>query len=164
MPPSDATGPGPAGFDRAQLLIVDDDPQLGEAMRLLFRAQGYYVVAVQSGRAALEVLSRLQVDLVITDMFMPDGDGLELVPALIKSECQPAVIAMSGRNYSVLHDILRMACELGAMHSLQKPFTLEEILALVRDTLATRVRKKFVPVRRSTIKLTLADLPDRVAP
>ena len=163
MPHSDILGQGPVVFDRAQLLVVDDDPQLGEALRLLFRAQGYYVVAVQSGRAALEVLSRLQVDLVITDMFMPDGDGLELVPALIKSECQPAVIAMSGRNYSVLHDILRMARELGAAHSLQKPFTLEEILEAVKGILATRVRKNFVPVRRSTIRLTLADLPSRGA-
>jgi len=158
---SDTNAQGPVVLDRAQLLIVDDDPQLGEALRLLFRARGYYAVTVQSGRAAIGVLSRLQVDLVITDMFMPDGDGLELVSALIKSECPPAVIAMTGRNYSVLHDILRMACELGAAHSLQKPFALEELLEAVEGTLATRVRKNFVPIRRSSIKLILADLPDQ---
>ncbi len=122
----------------AQLLIVDDDSQLGESLALLFRGYGYTAARVGSGRAALNFLACVPVDLVITDIFMPEGDGLELVLALRKTDSRPSVIAMTGSNYSVLHDILWMARALGAERSLQKPFTADEILQAVRELLLAR--------------------------
>ena len=118
-----------------QILIVDDDPQLGDLLVMLLQTAGYQTEVVRNGRAALDYLARRPVTLLITDIFMPDFDGLELLFALRKVVPRPRLIAMSGNEDTDQTGILHMAGQLGAERRLCKPFKTEVLLKAVRDIL-----------------------------
>jgi len=118
-----------------QILIVDDDPQLGDLLVMLLQNAGYQAEVVRSGRAALDYLARRPVTLLITDIFMPDFDGLELLFALRKVVPRPRLIAMSGNDDTDETGTLHMAGKLGAERRLCKPFKTEVLLKCVREML-----------------------------
>ena len=132
VPPPAGTSPAPAF-----ILIADDDAQLRQAMTHVLKRHGYVVEAVANGRAALEFLKHTRVSVVITDIFMPDLDGLELINALRKSVPRPHLIAMSGGLQALPPDALNIAQALGAERTLCKPFEPAQLVHCVRETLAT---------------------------
>ncbi len=113
----------------ACILVVDDSPSTLLAMREMLAADGHEVVACASGKAAREALRSRLVDLVITDIYMPDEDGLEFIRACRKDHCGIPIVAVSGMTGGM--NMLAVAAHLGACRTIQKPVTLTALRAAV---------------------------------
>jgi DNA-binding response OmpR family regulator len=113
-----------------RVLVIEDNAELREYLRLALEMQDYQVLTAEHGRAALAYLDGHPVDAVITDLFMPEMDGIETVAALRKKFPEIRVVAMSGRPGV---DYLAVARELGVKHTLRKPFEITELLAALKD-------------------------------
>lgn len=119
----------------AIILLVDDDPLLCSTVAAALKTEGHDVMQAGDGAKALHHFNQRRPDLVITDIFMPERDGLETIIAVRKLQPSVPVIAMSGQAQdSALY--LHVAHKLGAQHILPKPFTLDELLEKTRLVLA----------------------------
>lgn len=112
----------------AAILVTDDDDDLRAVIRATLEGAGHSVEEASDGAEALELLEADRPDLLITDMHMPDMDGLALTRALRKAKNPPAIVAMSGNDVA---SILEMAGKLGARATLTKPFTPTQLLQAV---------------------------------
>jgi CheY-like chemotaxis protein len=112
------------------ILVIEDNPDLLDYLRLVLEGQGHETLTARNGREALGYLNGHPVEVVITDLFMPEMDGIETIAALRKQFPNVRVIAMSGRPGV---DYLTVARELGVNHTLRKPFEIEELLGLLKD-------------------------------
>lgn len=121
-----------------RILIVDDDDALrGAIARFLGRA-GYEVEEADNGHAALRTIERKSVDLVVTDINMPEMDGIEIVMALRGRTPPTPVVAMSGGGLLPKQLLLGSAEALGAVESIFKPFDLQQLLSTIERVLAQR--------------------------
>jgi putative two-component system response regulator len=121
--------------DRANCLIVDDEPRLRQILALLMRADGFLCVEAGNGIEALEQLSRQSITLLLTDMEMPKMGGIELLRQVRSRYPDVAVVMITG-NADV--ETAVGALSLGAMDYITKPFQLEEVRARVRQALEKR--------------------------
>jgi DNA-binding response OmpR family regulator len=121
--------------DKPKVLVVDDDPAMTEYVREALRQQGFDVVVAGSGEQALRMVARDVVNLIIIDILMPGKDGLETIMELRRRQNAAKVIAMSGGGSFHLANALMWAEQLGAQRTLRKPFTPQELIATVRETL-----------------------------
>lgn len=113
--------------------MVDDDQQLTDGLAEYLQRHGYEVLRAHQGRAAVNMLARQRVDLVISDIFMPEGDGIELLTVLRRCSPAPAVVAMSGGGLGQIGGMLRIASVLGATRTIAKPFHPVHLLRLVQE-------------------------------
>jgi len=113
-----------------RILVIEDNPDLRDYLRLALETQQYEVLTARNGREALGYLDGQPVDVVLTDLFMPEMDGIETIAALRKKCPGVRVVAMSGRPGV---DYLAVARELGVNHTLRKPFEIDELLAALKD-------------------------------
>jgi DNA-binding NtrC family response regulator len=112
------------------ILVADDEENIRHFLRQLLAAAGHTVMDVGSAREASEHLQRQAFDLVITDVLMPDGDGIDLITDVKKRQPQARIVAMSGGGrYLEGSDYLKLATGLGAHVAIMKPFTWEEMQA-----------------------------------
>ena len=113
------------------ILLVDDEPAIVAAMTPLLRSRGYHVDAESTGRGALAMFDRSRPDLVILDLGLPDGDGIEICRAIRARSNVPIVVlsARAGEKEKVA------ALDRGADDYVTKPFGPEELLARVRAAL-----------------------------
>lgn len=119
----------------AMVLVIDDDEQvLGIMERLLVR-RGHDVIAAKNGHEALRRSSQCAPDLVITDIFMPECDGFEVITQLRTLRADVRIIAISAGQIHGL-DVLGVAGQLGAQVQLQKPFNETQLLEAVDRALA----------------------------
>lgn len=120
-------------FDSPQrlrrVLVVDDQPSLLKAVATILEDSGFQVFTSESGRQATAILSEHQIDLLITDLSMPEEDGIELVRRVKKQHPKLKVITMSG---TFGPDLLKAAKFLGADATLGKPMTAAQLLDCVR--------------------------------
>ena len=114
-----------------RVLVVDDNPQVRTTARILLEAAGFQVVEAESGEAALEVLSSGDVEVVLTDIFMPHTDGIELIHTLHRDSPNLPVVAMSGAG----KDVLAVARLLGAAVIVEKPLTQRKLVGAIRRAL-----------------------------
>ena len=128
-----------AEANRASILLVEDDDSLGRSLAELLRRNGYEVNLATTGRAAMDFLSRQQVALIISDIFMPEGDGIELLNFLRRLTPHPPVLAMSGSGALRVNSMLKMAGVLGAARTLSKPFQTVQFLGMVRELIGLPV-------------------------
>lgn len=119
----------------ARILVIDDEEVLREVFQSVLEHLGHEVFTEASGRRVLERCRELGLDLVITDLVMPDVEGLETIMSLRQSFPELRIIAMSGGSRGGVGDALDTAIRLGAALSLQKPFSLEELQAAVDQVL-----------------------------
>jgi CheY-like chemotaxis protein len=122
-PPESIPAPG-----QRSILVVDDQEDLREILQAKLRAAGYHVVTAGNGREAIAALAGAKFDLVLTDVLMPEQDGVELVIAMRKLPGAPPVIAMSGGGRVAAAEYLRIARGLGAVAIIEKPFSDEQLL------------------------------------
>lgn len=122
----------------ARILVVDDDAGVRMAARALLEAAGFQVVEAESGRAALTLLSSETVEAVLTDMFMSDTGGIELIHTLRRDSSNLPIVAMSGGGYDEGKDVLSVARVLGASAIVQKPLTRRKLIGAVRRALAAQ--------------------------
>jgi len=133
-----ATGdaPGKNSLSRvARILIIDDDDALRTLWRRTLLRAGYEVLDASNGNAGLaRYRQEERIDLVITDILMPDKEGLETIRDLRSVDPQVKIIATSGASHSTYLDL---AVRFGARRVLLKPFTHSELLDAVSEVLAT---------------------------
>jgi two-component system chemotaxis response regulator CheY len=121
---------------RKRILVVEDDARVRSLLRALLEPAGYEVEEAGGGREALRIHRECPVDLVITDIFMPDGDGLEALQALDPAGGGPPVIAISAGSEHLGLDGLGLARALGAARQITKPFTPDVMLRAVGELLS----------------------------
>src|SRR4051812_5710222 len=102
--------------------------------RALIKA-GHQVATASNGKAALEILEKTEVDLILTDIVMPDMEGLALTRAVRKMNKSAKIIAMSGGGRGSADDYLTLAKTFGAAATLEKPFDFETLTKTVKDVL-----------------------------
>ena len=115
----------------ARVLIVDDEPNIIATVAPLLRAQGYDVFSAMNGRVALEALERDKPDLIVLDLGLPDGDGVDVCVRVRQSSGIP-ILVLSARGAE--GDKVR-ALDAGADDYVTKPFGAEELLARIRAAL-----------------------------
>ncbi len=118
----------------ATILVIDDQAPIRALLRVALEAAGHEVLEASNGRLGLKLYRERPVDLVITDIVMPEMDGLEMILELTRNFLNVKVIAMSGCLES--EGQLRVAKLLGARQTFQKPLDMEELLSAVRYDLA----------------------------
>jgi CheY-like chemotaxis protein len=117
------------------IVIVDDDPDTLAAMQTVLKPMGYTVSAAADGREALRLLNREPVDLVITDILMPEMDGFELITAMRKKFPGTRIIAISGgRDLSPVSGdtYLVIARGFGVDAVLRKPIMCSEFVTAIK--------------------------------
>lgn len=114
-----------------RVLLIDDDECIRRVLAAFLRHEGYVVDAIDDGCGVLKQLARHAYDLVITDIMMPNSDGLETIRKIRARYARLRIIAMSGGD-SYGNCYLHMAQLLGAACILQKPFELVRLGELVR--------------------------------
>ena len=117
--------------ERPRILVVDDEPQLTRVLRTGLKSRGYDVRVAADGLMALETFSDWHPDLVITDLAMPNMDGLELCRRL-RTTSQVPIIVLSAKGEE---KIKVEALDIGADDYVTKPFGIDELLARVRASL-----------------------------
>jgi DNA-binding response OmpR family regulator len=119
-----------------RVLIIDDDEQLRALLYEILDREGFEVVEATNGAEGLKLYRSQPADLVITDLIMPEKEGVETIMELRHEFPNVRVVAISGGGRSGGRDYLPIAAQLGARRTLAKPFSRQEILDAVRDVLA----------------------------
>jgi len=118
----------------ATILVIDDQELIRSLLRAALEGAGYQVLEASNGRLGLELYRERSADLIITDIVMPEMDGLEMILELTRNFLNVKVIAISGGLES--EGRLNVAKLLGARQTFQKPFDMEQLLSAVRYDLA----------------------------
>ena len=116
----------------ASILLVEDDDQLRTMLKELLTGSGYDVSEASSGTGVCDMYQQEHYDLVITDLVMPDIEGLGVIMELRRINPNVRIIAMSGGRSGKGAGYLRMAQKLGAQFTLSKPFGNRDFLEAVR--------------------------------
>ncbi len=132
------------GVVRNTVLIVDDDPDARRQLRRLLAANACWVIEAANGRIARDLLATQEVDLVISDIFMPECDGFELIAAIRTMARPVTVIAVSDHESWTGLNFLDAANDLGAAAVLEKPFRADLLLRLMDDALIATERNQRV--------------------
>lgn len=119
----------------ATILLIDDDELVRRTLTLALRAAGHEVHTAREGREGLQILSSAQPDLVITDIIMPDQEGIETIMQIRKRDSRIPIIAISGAGVSGTLDFLGTATAFGATRVIRKPFRPGVLVDAVRECL-----------------------------
>lgn len=118
-----------------KVLIIDDEQQLRALLRIILVREGFAVQEASDGRAGLALWRQSPADLVLTDLFMPETDGIEVIRVVKQSSPEAKIIAMTGGGHARMLEIAEAAKIFGAEHILYKPFGRESLLSAVNALL-----------------------------
>jgi YesN/AraC family two-component response regulator len=119
-----------------KILIIDDEPYILLMLKKMLERAGYEVDLASNGREGLELFSKASADLVITDIIMPDKEGLELILEMKKKRPGLKIIAMSGGGRISPESYLECAQHFGAEKVFQKPFKQKEMVTAVKELMS----------------------------
>lgn len=119
-----------------RILVIEDDEQTRGLLREMLERAGYEVADVANGDLGLKKQRENPCQLVITDILMPDKEGIETIMELRKDDPRVPIIAISGGGVAGGLDYLAVAKNLGARRTFAKPVDRRELLAAVADELA----------------------------
>ncbi|HEU4364741.1 MAG TPA: response regulator [Candidatus Krumholzibacteria bacterium] len=119
---------------KRRILVVDDEQQIRDLLRESLTRAGYEVVDAPDGKQAIDLLRKQTFDIVISDILMPEKDGLEVIMYLQRESPMTKCIAISAPSNRVF---LQSAQLLGATRVVEKPFTVADIEAAIRESLQT---------------------------
>jgi two-component system response regulator (stage 0 sporulation protein F) len=114
----------------ATILIIDDEEPIRILLRSVLEAAGHEVLEAPNGRIGLELYRHRPTDLIITDILMPELDGLDMLLELTREFLHAKVIVISGAEGE--NNLLNVAKLFGARQTLQKPFSMPQLLGAVR--------------------------------
>ena len=135
-------------YSEEPILIVDDDDHLREVFERLLEALKFPVDSASGGRQALELLESHEYSFMLTDMKMPEMDGMELIGRVSKAYPETSIIAMTGFSAGYRYvDVINA----GASDFIKKPFDLEELEAKIRRVITER------NMRRELSRLSITD-------
>ena len=116
-----------------KILVIDDEEQMRDMLQRLLEQRGYEVMKAPNGKVGARLCKEEQIDLVITDLLMPEMDGIETIMELKRELPDVKIIAISGGGRIGPEDYLKMANSLGARYTFTKPFSTKELLEAVKD-------------------------------
>ncbi len=119
----------------AIILIIDDEPQIRSMLKLMLERDGYEVAEAPDGIEGIRVYRQKPADLIITDLIMPNKDGIGMIIDLKKEFPNVKIIAMSGGGLNKPEGYLKGAKKLGAACTLTKPIDRDEMLRAIKDVL-----------------------------
>jgi len=124
----------------AKILVIEDDLQVRTLVARMLTGAGHTVVLARDGVDGLRVFDRESADLVLTDLLMPEKEGIETIKELRKRVAKLPIIAMSGggKNFNMVY--LQVAATLGADAVIEKPFRSADIVELVEQVLSGAFR------------------------
>jgi len=122
----------------ARVLIIDDDLFTRETLRRVFEGEGYHVSLAENGVDGVGLFHREQTDLIITDILMPEKDGLESISELRAKVPDLPIIAISGGGKSGSLEFLQVARELGADEVMRKPLAIRRLLDIAARLIGQR--------------------------
>ena len=122
---------------KRKILVIDDEADICEMTKLLLERAGHDVSCTTDSRAAARMLKEQAFEVVITDMLMPDKDGLEVMADLRRHHPEVRIIASSGGGRVSSDSYLHIARKSGAHALLSKPFTLKELLTCIEEAFQT---------------------------
>jgi DNA-binding NtrC family response regulator len=118
---------------KRKILVIDDEEDICEMTKLLLEKAGHEVTCTTDARLAARLLREQKFEAVITDMLMPDKDGLEVMSDVRRHHPEVRIIASSGGGRVSSDSYLHIARKSGAHALLSKPFTMPELLASVEQ-------------------------------
>ena len=118
-----------------RVLVIDDDEQVRALLYEILDRAGFAVMEASNGEEGLKLYRNQPADLVITDLIMPEKEGVETIMELRSQFPNARIIAISGGERAGGRDYLPIAAKLGARRTVAKPFSRQEILDAVRETL-----------------------------
>ncbi len=122
-----------------RILVIDDDDQLRQMIRQILERSHYDVLDAPNGKEGIAIYRRDNPDLVITDIFMPEKEGLETIRELRREYPEVKIIAISGGSPKTEgFSSLQFAIGFGALKTLAKPFSRDQLLQLVRELLGEK--------------------------
>ncbi|MCD4664648.1 MAG: response regulator [Bacteroidales bacterium] len=119
----------------AHILVVDDDIDIRLMLKKMLERENHNVSLAENGIAAIKLIEEKQPDILITDLIMPEKEGIEIILEVRKKYPHIKVIAISGGGRLGPSGYLRLAKGVGARHTLTKPFTHDELFFAVNDLL-----------------------------
>jgi DNA-binding NtrC family response regulator len=127
----------------ARFLIIDDDEDLGSVVQMILELDGHEAVVSTDAESAVRIQRARAAEVLITDIFMPDKDGFEIIRQFRQEFPDVSIVAMSGGG-EMLRSLryLASAREIGAVHAISKPFEKESLLAVVNEVLASRAEAR----------------------
>jgi DNA-binding NtrC family response regulator len=114
-----------------RIMVVDDDASIRRTLQILLSKAGYEVMQARDGLEAVRLWRDRGGDLVITDLHMPEKDGIETIVELLTFSPGIRIIAMSGGGQTKRLDLLGNLTLLGTVLTIEKPFTLTEMMTVV---------------------------------
>jgi DNA-binding NtrC family response regulator len=118
-----------------QILVIDDEPQIRSLLKIMLEREGFDVITASDGKEGMKLFSKATVDLVITDIVMPEKEGTEIIRELRKGYPDIPVIAISGGGRNSSESYLKVAKLLGAVAILEKPVDKETLVTAVKNAL-----------------------------
>lgn len=119
------------------ILVIDDDASVREVVSEMLRLEGHEVTIAENGREATTMLAERDFDLVITDLIMPEKEGIETISEIRRTDSRIPIVAISGGGRLGPGDYLETARYIGADATLAKPFARQELLTTI-DALLER--------------------------
>ncbi len=120
----------------AKILVIDDEEQLRDLLKQMLSRDGHDVTTAFDGVEGIRVFNEFKPDLVITDIIMPNKDGIEVITELLSKNPKIAIIAISGGRRAITAEFnLESAELLGVKGILSKPFTREQLREAVKHAL-----------------------------
>ena len=119
----------------ARILIIDDDPQILDMLRQTLEREGHEIVDASDGKEGLKLYRENPTDLIITDLIMPEKEGIETIMELRRDFPDVKIIAISGGGRLDPGQYLSMAKSFGAQYTFAKPVERKELLQAVEGLL-----------------------------
>ena len=119
-----------------KILVIDDDVMVRNTISKVLRHSGFEVIVAEDGVRGLASFRRDRPDLVITDIIMPEKEGIETIIEMRREHPETKIIAVSGGGRIGNADFLGMATSLGAAAVIVKPFLPEDLISKVKSCLA----------------------------
>lgn len=119
-----------------KVLIIDDEPYILLMLKKMLEKAGYEVDMASNGKEGLDLFEKHAADLVITDIIMPDKEGLEIILEMKKQRPDLKIIAISGGGRISPESYLECAKHFGASRVFQKPFKQKELISAVNELIA----------------------------